>query len=153
MKNIKYTILFFLFLSFNSFAQIIFDFEESISGWQNNIENQQLSTSYEYATSGLKSLKISVDNNETAWISFPDKIDFNGCQFLKFNLYLPDKKLPEISFKCYVKDVEWHWFETDIFRLKGGRTIEVSIDISHTSFKWRPVNHLISWDSYVARDI
>ena len=142
-----------MFFCTRGFTQIIFDFENSLDDWQNREPNQELSLSHEYAVSGSASLKVSVNNSETAWIAYPGKIDFNNSQFFKFNIYLPDPCLSEISLKCYVKDNEWHWFETELFRIKGGVKKEVGIDISNTSFAWKPLNHLKNWDGYAARNI
>lgn len=135
------------------YPQIIFDFEKSAGGWESCAENQEITWSGEYAFSGSGSLKISLGKGETAWIRYPRKISFNGCRFLKFNIYMPDGNLPEVSFKCYIKDSEWNWFETGLFTIGGGEEKEIALDISFTSLQWKPVAHLKSWDSYTANQV
>ncbi|HNS31948.1 MAG TPA: DUF5060 domain-containing protein [bacterium] len=152
MKNIKKAAILF-FLCSSCFSQILFDFENNVENWQSKIERQQLHYSGEHASSGSGSLKVSVNGSETAWIAYPHALNFSDCQFLKFNVFLPDRRLSEVSFKCYIKDSEWNWFETGLFRIRGGEKQEISINISHTSHEWKPLNHLKNWDSYVARDI
>ncbi len=151
-KNIRVSLL-CLFVCVKGFSQIIFDFESDVDNWQSKSENIELMSSQEYACSGLASLKIHANASETAWIAYPNKLDFSNCQFLKFNIYLPDRNLDEISLKCYVQDSEWNWFETGLFRIKGSSKQEIVINISHQSFDWKPLNHLKSWDSYVTRNI
>ncbi len=138
---------------FSGFAQVMSDFENGVDNWQSKVEGQELRSSLLHPFSGSRSLEIMSRDSETAWVAYPESMDLGGCRFVKFNVCLPDRGLSEISFKCYIKDSEWNWFETGLFRLRGGESREINIDVSPASFEWKPLNHLKSWDSHSAMDI
>ena len=144
--------IFLLFAAWG-YAEIIFDFEEGIDKWESLPGKGVISHSKEYACSGSGSMKVSVANVKTAWIQYPHKLSLDPFAFMKFSIFMDDATLPEASFKCYIKDSEWNWFETELFKIKGGEKKEAVIDISHTSFDWKPVAHVKSWDTYVTREI
>ncbi len=153
MKINRTVVLFFLLALPLYPLDLLFGFEGTTELWQNGVDKQRISSSCGYSYTGKSSLMVDIEDTKTAWVRYPHTFDLHNYKSLSFTVYLPEGNLMDALFKCYIKDGEWNWFETDVFQIAYGEEKEVRLDISPASFQWNPVGHFRGWDGYVKQEI
>jgi len=147
----RYFILFILFFPLFIFSEIIFDFEKGVENWQCFSANTKISQSDKYSYSGDYSLCLNVKNASEVIIGTNGNFDFSNYSLLYFTTYLPESAQTEADIVFYVKDDEYHWFETKRFEVLRGEERKIKINLKADGFK--SVAHLKKWDSYTEQSL
>ncbi|MCM8760014.1 MAG: DUF5060 domain-containing protein, partial [Candidatus Omnitrophica bacterium] len=147
-------LIFSLFLSvpFFAFSEVFFDFEGTLQGWESVYNGQLLSVSPNFVSSGKNSLALNVSGWKESWIRVEGDFDWLRYDKLIMDIYIFSKTKNYVSFICYIKDKNWTWFQTDLFRPDLNEKTRIVIDISDTAM-WQPSTGLAAWDSYTKRNI
>jgi len=134
-------------------AETVFDFETGLQNWESVYNTQSLSMSGNFVSSGSHSLALYPSGEKESWIKVEG--DFNWLHYdtLVFDVYIPSRTKNYVSLVCYIKDKNWTWFQTDLFRIKLNEKNRIVIDISDTSSQWQPSTGLASFDAYTKINI
>ncbi len=143
----------FFFLILTATAEIRFDFEEGLEGWQTPDETATLTRTSLYAASGRSGLTLTVNNATSGWVCVPLPDGLGEAETLVVRLFLPEDAVLPATVLCYVKDQNWDWFETEPVMLRRGEERTLYLNISDQSLAWQPVGHLKTWDGYVRQSV
>lgn len=153
MKKLRFSFgLFLAFFSF-SYSGVVFDFEDGLQNWESVYQEQTLTLSKNFVTTGASSLSLDVSGQKESWIKVEGDFDWLFFDTLSFDVYIPSKTKNYVSFVCYIKDKNWTWFQSSLFQVKLNEKNRFTIDISDSSSQWQPSTGLAAWDGYKKRNI
>ncbi len=117
---------------------------------------QSIGVSTERSTTGRHSLRISGRLPGSIGAKFTPWRNWEGCQRLEFDIWIPKQVPADVDLQVYIKDRYYWWYETHPYRdirtgkqtglRKPGSWSHISLDISEDSAIWRPGGHEKSWD-------
>ncbi|RKY31771.1 MAG: hypothetical protein DRP67_01985 [Candidatus Omnitrophota bacterium] len=155
MKNMKRYILIFFLLNVLVYSGnlkkeiVFFDFEEKSELWKisqfKNNGVKKVEISEEKSLSGKSSQKIYVEFPSTGCIEKPFFKDLSKYRNIFINVYV-DKKAPEdLKILIFLQDAEWLWYQTQLFKIKGGKWNKITVDVRPESSFWENVGHNQPW--------
>ncbi|MCX7706271.1 MAG: DUF5060 domain-containing protein, partial [bacterium] len=137
---------------FSAWSEVLFDFEDGSQNWESFYQEQSLIVSNNFVSSGMHSLALTPSGSKESWIKVEGDFNWLPYEKLMFDIYIFSKTKNYVSFVCYIKDKNWTWFQTCLFRPNLNEKTRIVVDISDTAM-WQPSSGLAAWDSYTKRNI
>jgi hypothetical protein len=138
---------------------INFNFESAAEDWAPSTldkGSRTVQTSTTRASQGKSSLAITGELPAGFGATYVPWQDWTGYEQLSFDLWVPANAPREFDLWVYLKDKQYHWYQTAPFRspttgkptgaFKPGRWMTIKLDISPTSTLWQPGGHRKAWD-------
>lgn len=135
-----------------------YDFEEATTDWfpsENDPNTTGVSVVRMAAPSGGQALAIQGVFPGSIGVSFRPWNDWRPYHTLKIWVQVPKGAPKDIGIYAYLKDRQYLWYQTGLFRdpvtdkptvpIKQGQWMAATIDISPTSTAWKPGGHRKSW--------
>ncbi|MGQ9733299.1 MAG: hypothetical protein ACUVX8_18740, partial [Candidatus Zipacnadales bacterium] len=138
--------------------ELQWDFEAETTDWFVS-ENDPNTTSVTPATvpggAGRRALAISGTFPGSLGASYTPTSDWRPYTSLKLAVFVPQNAPKDMSIYLYIKDKQYWWYQTGIFRATvGGKTVltwkpgqwnEATVNIGPSSTAWEPAGHKKSW--------
>jgi hypothetical protein len=136
-----------------------FDFEEETTDWfpsENDPGTAGVAIGHvATAASGKQALAIRGRFPDSVGASYTPWQDWRPYGTLKLAVYIPGTAPKDLSVYLYLKDKQYLWYQTGLFRATvGGKAVltykpgqwnTATVDLSPTSKAWEPAGHRKSW--------
>ncbi len=139
-------------------AELRFSFDAGTDGWVKSPLDDgttAVSVTTQRASAGAQSLAIGVRFPQSVGVTYYPMDDLTPYAELAFDLFIPRSAPDDLDLYVYLKDKEYHWYQTAPFKapdtgfargpIPRDRWLHVSLDISDQSRIWEPAGHMKVW--------